>query len=404
VQRFLVSSSALLWGLLFSFLGPTLALILTELFRATPQQVGWTLGIYNGLGLVVSLLIPAWADRHGNYLRPMLMCGIAAAAWCAALLMTHSLVVAFVAMLLLAAPATVGMTLLFAHMRHAGFTASDVLSVRAWVSFAWIAGQPLATFSIGAWGARSVLWLILGTSVLVCAVTVGLQLTHPRVSAEDLASHRHDEPELHISRLSLVAIFGAFVALSAANSGTVAVTQLLVHDYRGLPVIWAGIALGLAAGLEIPALLVLGRLNRRFSSFALVASGAVSFMAYYTGMSLVRDPWLLLPLQALKSWGFATMTGVGLTLFQAVIARPGLASGLFNNASKVGAIVSGALIALGANQTWNYPGVFYLAVPTAFIGLLLVGVAARSSNGGAGSAPRAGAQTSPSGANSRVAP
>ena len=33
--------------------------------------------------------------------------------------------------------------------------------------------------------------------------------------------------------------------------------------------IWAGIALGVAAGLEVPALILIGRLSRRFSSLRL---------------------------------------------------------------------------------------------------------------------------------------
>ncbi|MGJ6980452.1 MFS transporter [Aestuariimicrobium soli] len=378
MQRFLVSASALLWGLLFSFLGPTIALLLTELFGATAQQVGWILGGYNAFGLVVSLLIPGFADRIGDYLRPMLVCGLASVAWAGVMLAAGSLWLGVASMLLLAAPATVGMTLLFAHMRHAGFTASDVLNVRAWVSFAWIAGQPLATFAIGAAGPHAVLWLILGAGVLVSAVTVALQATRPSMTTDDAAAASTITPELQISRLSLVAIFAAFVLLSAGNAATVAVTQLLVHDHRGLPVFWAGIALGTAAGLEAPALMLLGRLNRRFSPFALVATGAVSFMVYYAGMSVITNPWLLVPWQAFKSWGFATMTGVGLTLFQSIIARPGLASGLFNNASKVGAILSGAIIALGATATWSYPGVFYLAIPTTLVGLLLVLIAGRT--------------------------
>lgn len=373
-----MSTTALFWGLLFSFFGPTLALILTELFGATPQEVGWSLLAYNAVGLLVSLGIPAWADHRGEYLRPMLMCALMAIAFCLGLLVIGSLWAALIALLLLAAPATVGLTLLFAHLRHAGFDASDVLNVRAWVSFAWIAGQPLATLVIGAFGSRAVVWLMLGSSVVLSLLTVAMMRQSSTTTTDEAHAARSPVPEMELSLVALVAIFGAFVALNAGNGATMAVTQLLIHDQRGLPVIWAGIALGIAAGLEVPALMLLARLHGRVSSFVLVGSGAISFIFYYVGMATITNPWLLMPLQGLKSWGFATMTGVGLTIFQSVIARPGLASGLFNNAAKVGAILSGLLISLGATPSWGFAGVFWLAVPATAVGLLLVLVAAAS--------------------------
>ena len=63
-------------------------------------------------------------------------------------------------------------------------------------------------------------------------------------------------------------------------------------------------------------------------------------------MAFVTGPVLLLGLQALNAWFFAVVAGVGLTLFQEIIPRPGLASGLYTNTRRVGAIVSGPIIGL----------------------------------------------------------
>ena len=98
-------------------------------------------------------------------------------------------------------------------------------------------------------------------------------------------------------------------------------------------------ALG-AALLEIPALLLVGRLNRRFSSLALIGTGCVAGIVYYAAMAAGSGPVLLLGLQVLNAVFFAAVGGVGLTLFQQVIARPGLASGLYTNTRRLGAIVS----------------------------------------------------------------
>ena len=73
VKRVLVPTSALMWGLQMAFLSPALALILVNLYGATTAEVGWVLSIYNASGFVASLVLPAYADRKGEYLRPMLV-------------------------------------------------------------------------------------------------------------------------------------------------------------------------------------------------------------------------------------------------------------------------------------------------------------------------------------------
>src|SRR5215210_6570636 len=75
MNRLLVPSSALLWGLQLAFLSPALALILVNLYGATTAEVGWVLAIYNASGFVASLLLPAYADKKHDYLGPMLVCG-----------------------------------------------------------------------------------------------------------------------------------------------------------------------------------------------------------------------------------------------------------------------------------------------------------------------------------------
>jgi SET family sugar efflux transporter-like MFS transporter len=71
VDRLLVPTAALLWGLEAAFLSPALALILVSLFGATTSDMGWVLGIYRANGSVFSLLLPANADRLGTYLGTM---------------------------------------------------------------------------------------------------------------------------------------------------------------------------------------------------------------------------------------------------------------------------------------------------------------------------------------------
>lgn len=376
MRRLLVPAAALLWGLQFAFLNPALALLLVTLFGATAADVGWVLAVYNASGFVASLLLPAYADRKGDYLRPMLLCAVLTVALAAVLTAATSLPMAVVGLVVLGGPAGVGSSLLYAHLRFSGASPADVVNTRAIVSFAWVAGPPLATLIIGTLGDRAILVAIAAVAVLNVATTAAM------LAARRAAGGNHPGPRStagetqKVSRTGVAVIVGVFIALQAANSAAVSIMTLFVTETLGLSVIWGGIALGVAAGLEIPALLLIARLGHRFSNFTLIASGCVVGVAYYTALVFVSGPVMLIVLQVLDAWFFAMVAGVGLTLFQAVIPRPGLASGLFVNTRRIGAIVSGPIIAFGSMSALGYGGTFAACAALTLLALIGIGVVA----------------------------
>ncbi|WP_210415876.1 MFS transporter [Humibacter ginsenosidimutans] len=341
--RLLWPAAAWFWSLQFAVLNPLLAVLLVTLYGATPSQVGWVLGLYNVGGFIASLVIPTLADRTGDYLRPLLFCALGGVGLVAVLALTTSLPVAVLALIVLGGPPGVGSTLLFAQLRHEGAPPAQVIRTRAIVSFAWVIGPPLATLSTGAAGTPAALLLLAGISVI--NVVTALLLLHRR--APVLARDEAVRPSLLTqlrgwSRWMLVA---AFILLQATNIATVTVATLFVtHDLHA-PILWAGAVLGAAALLEIPALMVMGRLHERTPARVLLAIGWGAGVLYYGLAGLVQEPWQLLALQPLNAWFFATVAGVGLTVFQDVFPSPGLASGLFTNTRRAGAILAGLLIA-----------------------------------------------------------
>jgi SET family sugar efflux transporter-like MFS transporter len=161
-----------------------------------------------------------------------------------------------------------------------------------------------------------------------------------------------------MSRARTATVVLVFIVLQATNAAVVSILGLYVTRTLGLDVMWSGAALAVSAALEIPALLALGRLSRRFSDLALLTSGCLAGIAYYAAMAAVTGPVLLIGLQALNAWFFAMVAGTGLTIFQRIILRPGVATGLFTNTRRIGAIVSGPLIGLAALTTFGYRTVF----------------------------------------------
>ena len=385
MRRLLVPSSALLWGLQLAFLSPALALILVNLYGATTAEVGWVLAIYNASGFVASLLLPAYADKKHDYLGPMLLCGALTLLLAVVLALVTSLPMATIALVVIGGPAGVGSSMLYAHLRHAGARPADIVNTRAIVSVAWVAGPPLATFIIGWFGNRAILVAIAAVAVLNIATTAAM-ISHRTAAARAAAAARDPSPtpaaatsdESPVSRAGMVLILAAFVLLQATNATGMTIMTVYVTETLHLDVMWAGIALGVAAALEVPALLLIARLSERYSYLGLIATSCLAGIAYYLGLAFVTGPILLIGLQLLNAWFFAGIAGIGLPLFQQMIPRPGLSTGLYMNTRRLGSIVAGPIIAIGSLTALGQRGIFLTSAALTLIGLLIIAIASRT--------------------------
>ena len=133
----------------------------------------------------------------------------------------------------------------------------------------------------------------------------------------------------------------------------------------------------MAAGLEVPALVFIGRLSLRYSSLRLLTTGTLAGIGYYLGVAATPGPVLLLILQPLNAWAFAAIAGVGLPLFQQMIPRPGLSTGLYMNTRRIGAIASGPLIALGSLTALGGRGIFIGCAAVTVTQLIIIGIVSR---------------------------
>lgn len=372
-----MSGSALLWGTQFAFLTPSIGIILVALYDATPGQVGWALTAYNISGFISTLVVPSHADRRGDYLRPLLWCGGLTIALASALALVTTLPLAVLALVALGGPAGVGIGLLFAHQKHIGTSVSGIMKTRAIFSFSWVAGPPVATFMLGLLGKRSVLWAVAGIAALGIVFTVLMMRDRARRAGPIVTEDSRESVLAVLRQPRVVVLMLAFLLLIGTTSASVATVTLFVTHRLGLDVIWGGVALGTCAALEIPFLLTLGRLKERFGSAWLLLVGGLAGAAYYASMVVITGPAMLVAAQLLNAIFIATIQGLGLTIFQEVVPRPGLASGLFMNTQRLGAVLSGPVIALGALPGLGYGWVFVACVPLVLLGLALLVLARR---------------------------
>jgi len=252
------------------------------------------------------------------------------------------------------------------------------------VSVAWVAGPPLATFIIGWFGNRAILLAIAAVAVLNIATTA-IMISHRKAAARAAANGAQTasatatpDESPPVGRLGVVLIMAAFILLQATNATAMTIMTVYVTETLRLDVMWAGIALGVAAALEVPALILIGRLSNRFSHLGLIATSCLAGIGYYLGLAFATGPIMLVGLQLLNTWSFAGIAGIGLPLFQHMIPRPGLSTGLYMNTRRIGSIVSGPIIAIGSLTVLGQRGIFLTSAVLTLIGLAIIAIASRT--------------------------
>ena len=134
---------------------------------------------------------------------------------------------------------------------------SDMVNIRAIVSFAWMAGPPLVAIAVVA---------VLNT------FTAGAMLAG-RSAAAGPEERPASDGTGSFPRSRITPSSSPWSRCRLPNSAAVSVLALYATRTLGLDVVWVGVALGVSAALAIPALLLIGRLGLRLSDPGLVAAG-----------------------------------------------------------------------------------------------------------------------------------
>jgi MFS transporter, SET family, sugar efflux transporter len=74
------------------------------------------------------------------------------------------------------------------------------------------------------------------------------------------------------------------------------------------------------------------------------------------------------------------VVGIGMTMFQQFIPRPGLATGLYMNTRRIGSIVSGPIITLASVKALGYPGLFAACAVLTVVALIIIEATRRAAH------------------------
>ncbi|QCR37173.1 sugar efflux transporter [Nissabacter sp. SGAir0207] len=348
---------AFLSGIAGALQAPTLSLFLTTEVKASPLWVGLFYTINALAGIVVSFLLAKRSDHSGDRRSLILVCCLMAVGNCLLFAFNRHYLTLITAGVLLAAIANTAMPQLFALAReYADTSAREVVMfssmMRAQLSLAWVIGPPLS-FTLALNYGFTLMFCFAAAIFLLSALVVWWVL--PSVPREPQPVDQMVVSPKAWKDINVRTLFFASLLMWTCNTMYIIDMPLYISHDLGLPDRLAGLLMGTAAGLEIPAMLLAGYYVKRVGKRRMMIGAVVAGVLFYGGLVLFQDRTMLLVLQLFNAIFIGIVAGIGMLYFQDLMpGRPGSATTLFTNSISTGVIVAGVLQGVVAEHFGHY--------------------------------------------------
>lgn len=363
---------AFLSGIAGALLAPTLSLFLTTEVKVRPLWVGLFYTVNAIVGIVVSFLLAKRSDTRGDRRKLILVCCLMAVGNCLLFAFNRDYLTLITAGVLLSAIANTAMPQIFALAReYADSSAREVVMfssvMRAQLSLAWVIGPPLS-FTLALNYGFTVMFVIAAATFAICALLVWFTLPSvPRVTPVEPADTLIAAPSAPIAPVSawrnpdVRRLFIASVLMWTCNTMYIIDMPLYITADLGLPENLAGLLMGTAAGLEIPAMLLAGYYVKRFGKRNMMLFAVAAGILFYAGLVVFKFKLALMVLQLFNAIFIGIIAGIGMLYFQDLMpGRPGAATTLFTNSISTGVILAGVLQGALVENLGHY-AVYWLA-------------------------------------------
>jgi MFS transporter, SET family, sugar efflux transporter len=235
--------------------------------------------------------------------------------------------------------------------------------VRAQIAIAWVAGPPLGFFLATRIGFTNT-YIIAAVSYLLIAIAC-FQLL-PSLSKSSLitsesAVKKSDDSSMVLSaetKVSLLfAVIGFSLLFGVNNAYLISLPLHLKNDLQIDPE-WIGPIMGLAAGLEIPFMILAGHFAARISIMRLIYIAAFSALCLYSGVYIASELWHFFALQVFNAVFIGVLAGLGVSVIQQLIPnQSGAASSLYTNTTHIGNLFSSLVVGFVADY-FGYHTIF----------------------------------------------
>lgn len=366
---------AFMMGVAGALQAPTLSLFLSREVGAQPFWVGlfYTANAIAGIG--VSLALAKRSDSRGDRRKLIMFCCLMAIGNALLFAFNRHYLTLMTCGVLLASLANTAMPQLFALAReYADSSAREVVMfssvMRAQLSLAWVIGPPLAfmlALNYGFTAMYSIAAVIFAVSLLLIALML------PSVARVEQPV---DAPLAQVNGWqdkNVRMLFIASTLMWTCNTMYIIDMPLWISAELGLSDKLAGVLMGTAAGLEIPAMILAGFYVKRFGKRRMMIVAVAAGVLFYVGLIFFHSRTALLLLQLFNAIFIGIVAGIGMLWFQDLMpGRAGAATTLFTNSISTGVILAGVIQGAVA-QSFGHFAVYWVIAAISVVTLVMTG-------------------------------
>ncbi|QGN36553.1 sugar efflux transporter [Klebsiella oxytoca] len=366
---------AFMMGIAGALQAPTLSLFLSREVGAQPFWVGLFYTVNAIAGILVSLALAKRSDSRGDRRRLIMFCCLMAVGNALLFAFNRHYLTLITCGVMLASVANAAMPQLFALAReYADSSAREVVMfssiMRAQLSLAWVIGPPLAFMLALNYGFTTMFSIAAGIFV-ISLVLIAFKL--PSVARVEQPSEGDDvlvqAGGWHDKNVRT--LFIASTLMWTCNTMYIIDMPLWISSDLGLPDSLAGILMGTAAGLEIPAMILAGYYVKRWGKRNMMVTAVAAGVLFYIGLILFHDRIALLVLQLFNAVFIGIVAGIGMLWFQDLMpGRAGAATTLFTNSISTGVILAG-VIQGALSQSYGHASVYWTIAGISLVTLFM---------------------------------
>ncbi len=364
---------AFMMGVAGALQAPTLSLFLSREVGAEPFWVGLFYTVNAIAGILVSLGLAKRSDSQGDRRKLILFCCLMAVGNALLFAFNRHYLTLITCGVLLASLANTAMPQLFALAReYADNSAREVVMfssvMRAQLSLAWVIGPPLAFMLALNYGFTAMFTIAAGIFAISLALIALLlpsvtRIAQPADVAVTQVSGWRDK--------NVRMLFIASTLMWTCNTMYIIDMPLWISLDLGLPDKLAGILMGTAAGLEIPAMILAGFFVKRIGKRRMMMTAVAAGVLFYAGLIFFHSQTALLSLQLFNAVFIGIVAGIGMLWFQDLMpGRAGSATTLFTNSISTGVILAGVIQGALA-QSYGHGSVYYAIAALSVVTLWL---------------------------------
>ncbi|WP_235603482.1 sugar efflux transporter [Piscirickettsia litoralis] len=347
----------------------TLSLFLANDINANSLLIGLFYAVNAVAGILVSQLLASYSDNNSALKQIIISCCIAGVLMSTLFAFNRNYWLLLIFGVLLSSIASTTSPLLFAHARE--YTKQQkkdsnmfITVMRSLYSLAWVVGPPIS-FVIAIDYGFFFLYLVATIMFLFCTLVVMLKLpksTNPKFTQ----AHKINVWENRDVRL----LFTASTLMWTSNNMYRISMPLYVFYSLHLNEKLAGIMMGIAACVEIPAMLVSGYYTRKIGKHNMMLISASAGILFYGGLLYFHTQNQLLEIQLFCAMFVGILASTGMCYFQDLLGHaPCIGTTLYSNTMKAGAVISGVLSGV-VTKWFGFHGVFETSLLLIIISLI----------------------------------